>query len=76
MDVSVDTSGCPLCGASNHCIMAVGNPSATDCWCMTVRIPPELMARLPEELRDVSCLCADCLRAFEEEALPPSTTRR
>jgi hypothetical protein len=50
---------CPLCGGDNHCGMAA-SPPRNACWCATVEIIPELLAKLPESSRGRSCLCPDC----------------
>ncbi len=34
------------------------------CWCSTVRIPDELLARIPAEQRNRACICRQCVQAF------------
>lgn len=55
---TADPSRCPLCGRPNRCAMATGGPDP--CWCATVTISPEALARIPQTLRNVTCLCAEC----------------
>ena len=64
------TLRCALCGSLNQCAMASGNTSS--CWCATTTVPPELLARVPEALRGVSCICPRCVaRAHLPEAVTP-----
>lgn len=53
----VDPSRCPLCGDDNACgaLSGVGT-----CWCFSVPIPDEVIARIPPALRHVTCLCERC----------------
>ncbi len=55
MDETV--SRCPLCGQPNECGMAAGQSS---CWCFETQIPPEVLERVPPELRGVACVCKAC----------------
>lgn len=66
----VEPSRCPLCGGPNNCAMA-GSSTAVDCWCSRVRIPEELLARVPEAARDEACICARCVAAASEPHPPP-----
>lgn len=64
MATAVDEDRCPLCGRGNHCVMAsakaAGAPAAQPCWCSTLRIAPEALARIPEAARMRACLCPAC----------------
>jgi hypothetical protein len=51
---------CPACGASNDCTLAVPQTADRACWCYSVSIDPDVLAELPPELRDKSCLCPRC----------------
>ncbi len=62
MSSTVDTSRCPLCGNENHCAMAPGADPEAPCWCSVERFPQELLDRVPEEMRNMACICAACLR--------------
>lgn len=57
MTDAVDPSRCPLCNAPNTCGMEAGTGS---CWCMSVKIPPDVLERVPAEARDRACVCAAC----------------
>ncbi|WKB50649.1 cysteine-rich CWC family protein [Eleftheria terrae] len=62
-EAEIDTTRCPLCGASNRCVMAA-SPGAGDpglpCWCTTVQFDPAQLARVPEAARKLACLCPAC----------------
>lgn len=53
----VDPSRCPLCGDSNTCGAESGSGT---CWCFSVRVPQEVLDRIPEALRDRACVCERC----------------
>ncbi|HEU0051850.1 MAG TPA: cysteine-rich CWC family protein [Longimicrobium sp.] len=58
---TIDTAACPLCGGANRCAMAGGEaPADGACWCASVRISTEVLARVPARARDRACLCARC----------------
>ncbi|MBO9641993.1 MAG: cysteine-rich CWC family protein [Pseudacidovorax sp.] len=60
----IDASLCPLCGQPNACgaeaARCSGEP-CTDCWCMTVAIPPALRAQVPAEAQGLACICQRCV---------------
>lgn len=58
-DIAAGTLRCALCGSLNHCAMASGSDAG--CWCTTTTVPPALLARVPEALRGVSCICPRCV---------------
>jgi hypothetical protein len=48
---------CPVCGGPNEC----GGAMDTDqCWCSTVKIPPEALGAVPAAARQRICLCPSC----------------
>jgi hypothetical protein len=57
MDV-IDAGLCPLCGAPNHCAMVSGRRM---CWCFAVKIPPDILERVPAEARERACVCERCV---------------
>jgi nickel-dependent lactate racemase len=57
---------CPLCGGENHCATASGKDPYS-CWCMTIKVPEELLERIPEEKRGESCVCQKCVEAYIKE---------
>ncbi|MBL9077696.1 MAG: cysteine-rich CWC family protein [Planctomycetes bacterium] len=58
MQPSCDARRCPLCGADNRCVRAVGG--AGPCWCEAVAFDPATLARVPAAARDRACLCRAC----------------
>ncbi len=54
------TKSCPACGQPNACARAA-DPAATDCWCKSVVVPPQLLARVREKFPAAACLCRACL---------------
>ncbi|MGQ0814472.1 MAG: cysteine-rich CWC family protein [Gemmatimonadota bacterium] len=57
---------CPLCGGPNHCALATGGTDVGSCWCASMHIPQEVLARLKPEQRGVSCVCRQCARADDD----------
>lgn len=60
----IDPSRCPLCGGPNGCRMCATGGYKGPCWCETMRIPPELIERVPPELRNRACVCRKCVTDF------------
>ncbi|MBN1959335.1 MAG: cysteine-rich CWC family protein [Deltaproteobacteria bacterium] len=50
---------CPLYGGPNHCGKADGKSS---CWCFNTSIPQEVLARVPDAARGVTCICEACAK--------------
>ena len=65
MSGPVDPTRCPLCGASNACGMAAGKGT---CWCMALKIPPEVLERVPVEAQKEACICERCAAGASEGA--------
>lgn len=62
MPTPPDPSICPLCRRPNRCGALSGAPDGADrCWCHRTRVPPGLLARVPEPLRGLACICPDCI---------------
>lgn len=59
---NLDTSICPLCKQKNFCAVNDSN----GCWCMNTNIPPALLAKLPKESRNKSCICNACIEHFKQ----------
>jgi len=51
---------CPLCGGTNACVAAASGRFDEPCWCQAATFSPALLARVPEPLRGVACVCAAC----------------
>ena len=56
----VNQQVCPLCGAENSCAMTFGDGGAETCWCMGVTISPQILGRVPDQLKNQACLCPAC----------------
>jgi hypothetical protein len=54
---------CPLCGGANACAPARSGDFGQPCWCQAATFSAALLARVPEPLRDLACVCAACARA-------------
>ena len=52
---------CPLCGQPNACAPVQGGNSDRPCWCVDTTFSAELLARVPENLRQVACICQTCV---------------
>lgn len=59
---AMDPRRCPLCGRENRCGEAEGG--AGRCWCFDLKVPPALLARVPEALRGKACVCRECVQAY------------
>lgn len=53
---------CPLCGGENACAPARSGRFDEPCWCEDATFSAALLARVPEPLRNVACVCAGCAR--------------
>ena len=56
-------TACPLCGGPNGCAPAVSGSFDSPCWCTAVRIPAEVLARIPAAQRGLACVCRACAEA-------------
>ena len=65
-----DPSLCPLCGRPNACQLCSTAASKGPCWCFEVEMPAELLARVPEALRNRACVCKECVTAFHAKTSP------
>jgi hypothetical protein len=57
---------CPLCGKENNCAMATG-ADPHSCWCMSLKVPEELLERIPKEIRGKACVCKECVEKYLNE---------
>ena len=73
---------CPLCGGPNDCLLCAPGVARGPCWCVDAGLPSELLARVPENLRNRACICRTCLekfhleKAFAATASAPRPARR
>ncbi len=63
----VERSECPLCGRANQCQLCTISPYKGSCWCERMRIPEELLARVPTAWRGEACVCLECVQAYHRE---------
>ncbi len=61
----LDPAHCPFCGQANGCQLCTPAAYKGPCWCATMEIPDELLARVPAEQRNRACICAECVLAFQ-----------
>lgn len=62
----LDASRCPLCGGANGCAMEAGRLSGQPqppCWCAGLDFSADLLARVPQALKNQACICAACRAA-------------
>lgn len=52
---------CPKCGLDNHCAIA-NHKDPSICWCMTLKIPQEVIEKIKEKYMESGCLCRSCLK--------------
>ncbi|MEY4917132.1 MAG: hypothetical protein RL616_1045 [Verrucomicrobiota bacterium] len=60
-------AACPLCGAANECQLCSPAAFKGRCWCADAEITDELLARIPENLRNRACICQSCVEKFRIE---------
>lgn len=63
----IDPCRCPICGATNDCGLARGENT---CWCFDLRIPPEVLEKVPPESRGVVCICRACAAGHGPSPVP------
>lgn len=57
----IDDKTCPLCGQANDCKAHQGN-----CWCMDIKVPKELLEKVPENKKNKACICKSCIDAYNK----------
>ncbi len=68
-----DPAICPLCGGPNDCQLCTLAAHKCPCWCASLEIPSELLARVPEALRNRACICHKCVASFQLEHKPAAS---
>ncbi len=66
LEVNMNAGICPICHKENHCHMVSGEDPST-CWCTTVSFPDGLLLLVPEEARNLSCVCEACVTKYQKE---------
>lgn len=51
---------CPLCQNANACAIAQTGNTASQCWCMRVKINPDALAQLNTAQKNIVCICQKC----------------
>jgi hypothetical protein len=59
----IEKGECPLCHRANACAI-VANEDPLTCWCMSTKVPEELLKRIPEAQRGMSCVCKHCVDEY------------
>lgn len=54
---------CPLCDRTNECQLARTESYKGPCWCAKENVPAEMLASVPEDARNVACVCRRCIIA-------------
>jgi len=62
---------CPICGGPNDCGMAAGK---NECWCASVKISAEALAKAPEGAKGKVCVCRKCVERNGQTILPSSAS--
>lgn len=62
----IEKGKCPICGKLNSCAVTLGENPAT-CWCMNTPIPKGLLNQIPNEYRNISCVCKSCVKNYEKK---------
>lgn len=62
MKNNIDSTICPLCEQSNCCDV----DSSMGCWCMNTHVPEALIAKIPKNLKDISCVCNQCIVRYQK----------
>ena len=70
LPLSFNPANCPLCGGPNDCLLCSPVAYKGPCWCVQVDFPAELLARVPENLRNRACVCRTCAENFRRELKP------
>ncbi|MGH7990405.1 MAG: cysteine-rich CWC family protein, partial [Limisphaerales bacterium] len=60
----MDAAHCPLCGQPNDCQLCTVAAYKGQCWCAQVAMPDALLAQVPPDLRNQTCICRDCVMKF------------
>jgi hypothetical protein len=63
-----DPANCPLCGEPNQCQLSAVGASDRPCWCASMKFPPEVLARVPADQVNKSCICKRCVETALRES--------
>ena len=62
----IEKGKCPICGKDNGCAFNTG-ADPKSCWCMTTSVPKTLVKHVPDEFRNISCVCRNCIKNYEKK---------
>lgn len=62
---------CPLCGGANDCVSSKAGGFEVECWCTTVSISREVLALIPPDAVNKSCLCPRCAAGLKTQRGEP-----
>lgn len=62
----IEKGKCPICGKNNGCAFMTG-ADPKSCWCMTTKVPKDLLSNIPDEHRNISCICRSCVQNYEKK---------
>ena len=60
---AIDATLCPLCREPNRCALEIQRETGVKqpaCWCTQLDFTAELLAEVPPEAENLSCICAAC----------------
>ncbi|RYY04123.1 MAG: hypothetical protein EOO53_04320 [Gammaproteobacteria bacterium] len=60
---------CPLCALPNNCKL-VQSCCTGDCWCMQVKIAHDILAQIPVDQVNKSCICQKCASSKQKTPTP------
>jgi prepilin-type N-terminal cleavage/methylation domain-containing protein/prepilin-type processing-associated H-X9-DG protein len=56
-----------LCGGANECQLCSPAAYKGPCWCFQTQIPEALLAKVPPDLKNKSCICRACVTKFQRD---------
>lgn len=69
MSLNATPKQCPLCGNDNACGLFASPEGKGECWCFSRPAKPDVLKRLPADLRNQACLCSHCLQRLYVEMM-------
>ena len=73
MNSAIDPAKCPFCREPNACQRSTSATAQNGpCWCASIKLPSDLLARVPANALNKSCICQRCVEASHSNdcALP------
>ena len=62
-DRPIDALACPICGNPNACAATATGTFDAPCWCQSVTISADVLARVPDDTQGLACVCRQCATA-------------